>query len=111
MAGNTSQPGSTVTSRVLALLDSFDDQHRSLTLSQLASRSDLPLSTVHRLAQELVSHGALGRTSAGSFVIGRQIWSLGMLAPVEFENRTLSDHRPSFAASRLRVSQPQLINS
>jgi transposase InsO family protein len=33
--------------------------------------------------------------------------TLGMLAPLEFENRTLSNHRPSFAASPLRVSQPQ----
>jgi putative transposase len=37
--------------------------------------------------------------------------TLGMLAPLEFENGTLSDHRPSFAASRLRVSQNQIVNS
>ena len=37
--------------------------------------------------------------------------TLGMLAPLEFENSTLSDPGPSFAASRLRVSQTQIINS
>jgi putative transposase len=37
--------------------------------------------------------------------------TLGMLAPLEFENSTLSDHRTSFAASRLRSSQNQIINS
>jgi putative transposase len=37
--------------------------------------------------------------------------TLGMLAPLEFENRTLTSHRPSLAASRLGVSQPQLTNS
>jgi transposase InsO family protein len=36
--------------------------------------------------------------------------TLGMLAPVEFENRTLSSHRPSLAASRLGSSQEQIIN-
>ena len=37
--------------------------------------------------------------------------TLGMLSPLEFENSTLSDHRPSFAASRLRSSQNQIINN
>jgi transposase InsO family protein len=37
--------------------------------------------------------------------------TLGMLSPLQFENRTLSKPGPSFAASRLRISQPQLINS
>jgi putative transposase len=37
--------------------------------------------------------------------------TLGMLAPLEFENSTLSPDRPSFAASRLRVTQNQIINS
>ncbi len=36
--------------------------------------------------------------------------TLGMLSPLDFENRTQSDPGPSFAAPRLRVSQPQLIN-
>jgi hypothetical protein len=34
-----------------------------------------------------------------------------MLAPLEFENRTLSHHGAGFAASRLRHSQNQMINS
>jgi putative transposase len=34
--------------------------------------------------------------------------TLGMLAPLEFENRTLSDRRTGFAASRLRSSQNQI---
>jgi len=37
--------------------------------------------------------------------------TLGMLAPVEFENHTLSEHRTGFAASRLRSSQNHLINN
>ena len=36
--------------------------------------------------------------------------TLGMLAPLEFENSTLSDHRPSLAASQLGSSQDQIIN-
>lgn len=37
--------------------------------------------------------------------------TLGMLAPLEFENRTLPEHRASFAASRLRSPQNQIINN
>lgn len=37
--------------------------------------------------------------------------TLGMLAPLEFENSTLSDRRTSFAASQLRSSQNHLINN
>ena len=44
MAGNSSSPGTSVTSRVLALLGSFDDDHRGLTLSQLARRAGLDFS-------------------------------------------------------------------
>jgi len=37
--------------------------------------------------------------------------TLGMLAPLEFENSTLMPHRPGLAASRLGVSQNQIINT
>jgi putative transposase len=37
--------------------------------------------------------------------------TLGMLAPLEFENNTLPEHRASFAASRLRSPQHQIINN
>ena len=81
MAGNTKVPGQTVTSRVLAILAAFDDQHRTLTLSEIAIRADVPLPTTHRLVRELVDWGAVYRTESGSYVIGRRLWKLGLLAP------------------------------
>lgn len=83
MAGNSSSPGASVTSRVLALLGAFDAEHRSLTLSELARRADLPLPTAHRLVGELVSGGALVRRPSGEYVVGRRMWDLGLLAPVQ----------------------------
>src|SRR3954467_9154335 len=82
MAGNTSTPGASVASRVFALFEAFDAQHRSLTLSDLARRADLPLPTTHRLVAELVSWGALVRQPTGEYVVGRKLWDLGLLAPV-----------------------------
>ena len=83
MAGNTSAPGATVTSRALALLGAFDEHHRRLTLTELADRAGLPMPTAHRLVGELVAWGALARTSTGEYVVGRRLWDIGLLAPVQ----------------------------
>jgi DNA-binding IclR family transcriptional regulator len=83
MAGNTSTPGASVVSRALALLYAFDDHHRRLTVTELARRADLPLATTHRLAAELVAGGALVRRPSGEYVVGRRLWDVGLLAPVQ----------------------------
>ena len=83
MAGNSSQPGASVTGRALALLDAFGEDHRRLSLTELAARACLPLPTAHRLAGELVSWGALERDPSGQYVIGRRLWDLGLLAPLQ----------------------------
>ena len=83
LAGNTSAPGASVASRLLNILGSFDERHRSLTLSELADRAGLPVATAHRLAAELVAGAALQRRADGRFEVGRLIWSAGLLAPME----------------------------
>ena len=83
MAGNSSAPGSSVTSRALALLGAFDEYHRRLTLTELAGRAGVPLTTAHRLVAELVAWGALARLDDGGLVIGRRLWDVGLLAPVQ----------------------------
>ena len=82
MAGNLSRPGTSVTTRALAVLGAFDSDHPALRLSELARRADLPLPTAHRLVGELTAWGALARRSDGSYVVGRRLWDLGLLAPV-----------------------------
>lgn len=83
MAGNTSTPGASVTSRALALLGAFDEEHRRLALTDLADRAGLPVPTAHRLVKDLVAWGALARTSSGDYVVGRRIWDIGLLAPLQ----------------------------
>jgi DNA-binding IclR family transcriptional regulator len=83
VAGNSSRPRVSVTSRVLGLLAAFDDEHRSLSLTELAQRADMPLATAHRLVGELVRGEALVRRADGDYVVGRRMWDLGLLAPVE----------------------------
>lgn len=83
MAGNTTAPGASVVSRALAVLFAFDARHRLLTLTELATRAGLPVPTAHRLVGELVAGGALVRRPDGRYVVGRRLWDLGLLAPVQ----------------------------
>ncbi|MFE3177866.1 IclR family transcriptional regulator [Amycolatopsis sp. NPDC059090] len=82
MPGNLSTPGASVASRVFALLGAFDSEHRSLSLTALAARAGLPLPTVYRMAAELVGLGVLERRG-DRYVVGRRLWDLGLLAPVQ----------------------------
>ena len=83
MAGNISRPGATVISRAVALMAAFDETHPRLTLTELARRADLPLPTAHRLVGELTALGMLTRTASGEYVVGRRLWHIGLLAPVQ----------------------------
>jgi DNA-binding IclR family transcriptional regulator len=108
VAGN-SRTGASVTSRALALLGAFDDRHRELTLSELAALADLPLATAHRLLAELVAWGALERSDAGLYVVGRRVWDLGLLARVQSGLREVASpflndlHAATYATVHLAV--------
>lgn len=72
-----------VTSRTFAILNAFDETHTRLRLSDLATRADLPISTTHRLAAELVTLGALQRLPDRRYAIGRRLWQIGLLSPIQ----------------------------
>lgn len=72
-----------VTSRALSLLGTFNESRRQMALSEMAERAGLPLPTALRLTRELVEWGALARLQNGQYVIGRRLWDLGSLAPVQ----------------------------
>ena len=90
MPRTSAGPGVSVTSRVLSILGGFDAEHRSLTLTEIARRAELTLPTAHRLVGELAEWGALQRTSHGGYVIGRRLWDIGLLAPVQTDLRDVA---------------------
>jgi len=105
MAGNTAAPGTTVTSRALAILGAFDETHRGLTLTDLARRAGLTLTTTHRLVGELTAWGALRRDEDGRYLVGRRLWQLGLLAPVQTDLREAASPflHDLYAATRATV--------
>jgi len=90
MAGNTGEPGASVASRLLAVLASFDTDHQRLSLSEIARRAGLPPATAHRLVGELENWHGLRRGADGRYEIGRRLWDVGILAPVQRDLREVA---------------------
>ncbi|QYX82744.1 IclR family transcriptional regulator [Streptomyces akebiae] len=78
---NSTDRGRTVTSRALAILDAFTQEHPELPLAQICRLTGLRHATAHRLVGELTAWGALERLPSGSYVIGLRLWELGTLNP------------------------------
>jgi DNA-binding IclR family transcriptional regulator len=72
------------------MLDAFSAEAPRLTLSEIAQRSGTPLTTAHRLIGALAGWGALVRRPDGRYEVGRKLWDLGLLAPVQMELRQVA---------------------
>ncbi|SEH00733.1 DNA-binding transcriptional regulator, IclR family [Nonomuraea solani] len=73
--------GRSVASRVLSVLGAFSSERRRMSLSDISRRTEMPLTTAHRLVSELVSWGALERDRDGRYQIGLHLWEVAALAP------------------------------
>lgn len=80
MAGNNSEQGRGVASKVAALLEAFLPSSHELSLNELSARAGLPLSTAYRLASQLVEWGGLERGQNGGYRLGMRLWEIGQLA-------------------------------
>lgn len=80
MAGRTTQPGQSVTGRVLSILAVFERSLAPRSLTDISAETGLPLSTTHRLVGELEDWGALQRDDNGRYQIGLRLWELGQHA-------------------------------
>ncbi|MCU7723973.1 IclR family transcriptional regulator [Actinoplanes sp. KI2] len=91
--------------RATQLLTAFTPDRPGLTLSQLARRAGLPLTTTHRLAGELVHCGLLERDSDGVYRVGLRLWEIASLAPrgLGLRERALPYMEDLFAVTRENV--------
>jgi DNA-binding IclR family transcriptional regulator len=77
--GDTIERQSSMISRVAVIFGAFDDQHPKLTLSEIAERADLPLSSTHRILDQMIQVRWLHRTG-DHYQLGMSIFELGGLA-------------------------------
>lgn len=73
---NNNEPGRTVTSKVLAILEAFEQHGSPLSLSQMAQASGVPMSTCHRLVAELSHWGMVDRDGNGRYHVGLRLWEV-----------------------------------
>lgn len=90
MAGNSAERGRSVTSKIAAILTSFNSGS-GLTQTDLAGRTGMPISTVHRLAGELARRHLLERTADGRYRVGLP---LRMLSGARSEPPTVRERAP-----------------
>src|SRR5664279_138357 len=81
MAGNSSDTGRSVTSKVVAILLTFTDGSVH-SLTEIARLTGLPTSTVHRLVSELAAWGLLERTDEVQYRVGVPLRAIG--APTKY---------------------------
>jgi DNA-binding IclR family transcriptional regulator len=79
VAGNSSEAGRSVTSKVVAILETFCHGNTH-SLTEISHRTELPISTVHRLATELASLGLLERTDDSNYRPGLPLRIIGAKA-------------------------------
>lgn len=88
MAGNTSQPGATVLSRTMQILDCFSEDKARLGLREISALSGLPVSTAQRMLKELRAQGLLDYDDGGKqYSIGTKLWEIGELSSVSLNLR------------------------
>ncbi len=74
--------------RILSVLGAFNADRPSLSLSEIAEATGLPVSTAHRLVANLVAWGALERDERRRYVIGLRLWEIGVLSPRAYRHRS-----------------------
>ena len=75
------EPRRSVVRRLLSVLATFDAATPTQSLTEIATRTELPLPTAHRFLAELTTGGWLERLSDGRYRVGPRLWKLGTLGP------------------------------
>lgn len=71
-----------VLQRTTRMLRAFTEDEPELTAAQLAERTDLALSTAHRLITQLLDEGLLARAPGRRYSVGARLWEIGELSPI-----------------------------
>lgn len=73
--------GESVLSKHLKILSAFDMDSAFLGLSQIATRAEMPVSTVHRMLRILEEEGLVERMGDRTYRLGIRLWELACRTP------------------------------
>lgn len=73
--------------RTMGVLRCFTEDEPELSAVQLAERTALAPSTLHRLLGQLIEFGLIVRVSGHRYAIGPKLWELGELSPLALRLR------------------------
>ena len=96
MAGNSTEPGRSVTSKITSILLTFTEGSEH-SLSEIARLAGLPISTAHRLTSELASWRLLERTAEGQYRAGLPLRMIGTTDVSAMTNNSAMTNRRSIA--------------
>lgn len=82
--------GAGILDRALGIFGAFSEDDPELTAAQLAERTGLPHSTLHRLLSTLIEHGLIVRLPDARYTVGSRLWELGELSPLSLRLRERS---------------------
>lgn len=91
----TDRDARSVLRRIVSIVDAFDGHEQVLSLGELSAATQLPKSTVHRYAEQLIEFGWLERDVHG-YQIGIRLFEIGGLA--NRRNRLRCKARPHLQA-------------
>ncbi|OAV62731.1 IclR family transcriptional regulator [Enteractinococcus helveticum] len=91
-----------VLARQLRILDTFDAGTVFLSLSEIAERSGLPMTTTHRLVAELVEERMLERLPDRSYQLGLRLWELAARTPRAMGLREIAAPMVQFVQGQVR---------
>src|SRR2546429_9341395 len=83
--------------KLVAVAEALTEQRR---LSRIANTAGLPISTVHRILQELVAHGWVREGEEHDYVLGPGLMRLGARAPGAIAPPRAAPAGPSAPAER-----------
>lgn len=84
------EQGDSMIARVARILETFDRDSPSMTLSELSRRTELPLPTTYRLVTEMVKHGFLSRDADRQIRVGLRLWELTSRSSVVLDLREIA---------------------
>ena len=76
-----------VLERALELLECFSADEPILSAAEIAQRTELAVSSVHRLLAKLVAAGFVDKVKPHSYAVGLRLWKLGELDPAMLDLR------------------------